>query len=432
VTKAQKLVQQLTSEVEEGRLDWRDALVQLAEGLKPRRRSKQKRQAELPVPAEGLNVWRDDLLDVVKSASRATTTTFPTRTGWGGWGNMGTTPAPPIFRTLLLEGDEGQLRVSATRREFGIRQQVKARGSLPPVCPEAAVLKSVLRRLPKHAVINLHRDGDMLRVECSDVVSAIETHPAEEFPAVGDESPEVEVDFPTAELREAIDAVAPAASADEARPILTGVLFRLREGALDLVATDTHRLARVTLAARVHEGDDCIVPVKALNLWTGITAKRAEGDGTRLVIGKEHVFLHNRGTTVWAKPIDGVFPNCEKVVPSAENMQCRITFNRKHMLDAIDQLTPIAAEASGRIVFELNNAALHLVTSSRQAGSAEAQVPAHWTGEAEPFALNYRFLARGLEMLQGEEVTLEYQEPLKAFALREEDRQYLLMPMQVL
>jgi len=434
LTKAQKLVQQLTSEVEGGRLDWRDALVQLAEGLKPRRRSKQK-CTELPVPEEGLNVWSDDLLDVVKRASKATTTTLPIRTGWGGWGNMGTTPAPPALRSLHLEGKEC-LDVRATKEDIGFHQRIRAKGNLPPVCPEAAMLKSVLRRLPKHAVVNLQRaavdrDEYVLRIECEGVVTSLETIPADEFPQPEEDTIDSDIVFNTQELREAVAAVLPAASADKTRPILTGVLFRRRERAIDLVATDTRQLAIVMLGVEVQEGEDRIVPVDALALWLSVAAKAAETGLTFLAIGKKRVHLSDGNSTVWAKPIEGQFPNYDKVIPPEENMQCRITFNRKSMLEAIDRLTPIAAEANGRIIFKLNEAALRLTTSSIVDGSAEAEVPARWTGEAESFALNYRFLARGLEMFDSEEVTLEYEAPERALMLRRDDRQYLLMPMRM-
>jgi len=363
MTKAQKLVQQLTGEVERGRLDWRDALVQLAEGLKPRRRSKQER-TELPVPEEGLNVWSDDLLDVVKRASKATTTKISTKYSY--------LPAPPALRSLhLYQPIEGQERldVRATKEDIGFHQRIRAKGSLPPVCPDAAMLKSVLRRLPKHAVVNLQRatvdrDEYVLRIECEGIVTSLETIPADEFPPLEEDTIESRIVFNTQKLREAVAAVLPAVSADETHPILTGVLFRRRERAIDFVATDKRQLAIVTLGVEVQEGEDRIVPVDALALWLSVAAKATERHLTFLAIGKKRVYLCDGNSTVWAKPIDGIFPNYQKVIPPEENMRCRITFNRKSMLEAIDRLTPIAAEASGRIIFKLNEAALRLTASA--------------------------------------------------------------------
>ena len=151
----------------------------------------------------------------------------------------------PSLGGILLIAADGKLTLRATDMEMAITRTLddaSPDGDGSVLLP-GRLFTDVVRSLPP---------GDVsleLRAEQRDVEIAsgaarfhLRTLPAEDFPRL----PEVEgetVRLPGVPLAETIELVARAASRDEVRPILTGVLLQAEENRLTMVATDSYRLS---------------------------------------------------------------------------------------------------------------------------------------------------------------------------------------------
>lgn len=117
----------------------------------------------------------------------------------------------------------------------------------------------------------------------------------------------------TPDLQRVIRTVAPAASTDTARPVLSGVLITLDVGVLSAVATDSYRLHKVTLA-EIFEGQSfkALAPAEWLLRWArtpfgplSFTTLTINGERIELVTSDEH---HSQ------RLIEGVFPDYQQML----------------------------------------------------------------------------------------------------------------------
>src|SRR5919198_1592630 len=173
----------------------------------------------------------------------------------------------PILSNLLLEATKDGVRLSGTDLDIAVSTTVSA-----SVDQEGAItlparkLVEIVRELPS-AAIRLTASGEQrVSIECGRSRFRLLGLPREEFPAF----PAVKFDggwrTSSAQLQKLIAHVAFAASTEESRPILNGVLWELRPERMRMVATNGHRLARmdVPVSSAGAPSSELIVPPKAV------------------------------------------------------------------------------------------------------------------------------------------------------------------------
>ncbi|HVL02817.1 MAG TPA: DNA polymerase III subunit beta, partial [Acidimicrobiales bacterium] len=268
--------------------------------------------------------------------------------------------------------------------------------------------------------------------------------PADDFPRVAD-APAEQVTLDAAALVDALRQVVPAASHDDARPILTGVLMAAEGDGLRLVATDSYRLAVRDLAgvSVLREGQSVLVPSRAL------------GELARLLAGAETVSLRlgerdatfevgpfempsggggdggATGTRLTTRLIEGQFPNYRQLIP--EHQPNRLTVGREPLLDALRRVKLLAREAIP-VRLELRSETVQLSAVTQDVGQAEEELDAKYEGTEMGISFNPEYLADGIEAVTGDEATLETLDGLKPAVVRavgRDDYLYLLMPIRV-
>ena len=151
----------------------------------------------------------------------------------------------PSLSGVRLTAAEGKLTLAATDTELGLTMTisevaVEDEGTL--LLP-GRLLGDVVRNLPDGEVsLQLRGEERDVELTAGSARFHLRTLPVEDFPR----SPSFEEEtakLPAQPLAETIDRVARAASRDEVRPILTGVLLRVEGGTLTMVATDSYRLS---------------------------------------------------------------------------------------------------------------------------------------------------------------------------------------------
>src|SRR5438067_13423513 len=219
----------------------------------------------------------------------------------------------PILNNILIETTSEGLALTATNLEIGIRKVVPAEVTMEgSTTAPARLLTDFVSTLPDQD-LELSLDGatQSLGPRCARFDTHIKCIEAEEFPPGPrpDEGDRLEV--PLDELIKAVEQTQMAASTDEARPVLTGVLVQVQGQSLTLAATDGHRLAVRKLAAAGPsdlEGS-LIVPARALAELARVL--KGEGGKVEVIISKarHQVFFRAGHSALTARPIAGTYPN---------------------------------------------------------------------------------------------------------------------------
>ena len=203
------------------------------------------------------------------------------------------------------------------------------------------LVTDIVRALEPGAV-TLEADDDELRIASGRSQFSVRTHPAGDFPRLTRPSGDA-VTLPAAGLAEALRQVVRAASSEDSRPILTGVLMAAEADGLRLVATDSYRLAVRDLpgAGVLTEGQRVLVPSRALTELQRLLG----GSGTDVSLRLGHPRRHVRGRRGAADhPADrGGVPQLPAAdPPSYPN---RLVVGREALLDAVRRVKLLARDA---------------------------------------------------------------------------------------
>jgi DNA polymerase III subunit beta len=327
----------------------------------------------------------------------------------------------------VLEGD--QLTLTGSDLDLTITVAVTVSGGADGVAVVPARLAGDIVRSLEPGAVHVEVDDDEARISSGRSQFGVRLLPADDFPRVTDVAGD-DVSLDAASLAEALRQVVRAASHDDARPILTGVLMAAEGDGLRLVATDSYRLAVRDLpgATVLREGQAVLVPSKAL----GELARVLTGaEGVTLRLGERDATFEVGATRLTTRLIEGEFPNYRQLIPTAHPN--RLTIGRDPLLDAIRRVKLLAREATP-VRLTLRPDGVELTAVTQDVGQASEDVDAKYEGAEMVIAFNPEYLAEGVEAVPGDEVTLETIDALKPAVVRSVesgDYLYLLMPVRV-
>ena len=290
------------------------------------------------------------------------------------------------------------------------------------------MLGDIVRKLePGPVVVTV--TGDEAVITAGRFSTSLRLKPAEDYPRLASNDGQgVRLDASAFAL--ALRQVVRAASKDDLRPILTGVLLTTHGGGLRLVATDSYRLAVRDLkgVSMLAEGQRVLVAAKGL-----AEVQRLAGDGEiEVVLRERDVVFRTSRAEVTARLIEGDFPNYEQLIPSG--YPNRLVVNRASLMEALDRVQIVGQNRDNAAVrLTMSGSGLDLSMSAQDVGNAQESVDAKFEGTELTVAFNPTFLHDGIDAVDTEEVVLETVDPLKPATLHAADNGdflYLLMPVR--
>lgn len=321
---------------------------------------------------------------------------------------------------LTLTGHDLELTIAVTVRD-GVNGREDGLAVLP-----SRLVSEVVKSLPAGEV-EVEVDGEQARITASRSEFTLRVLPVDEFPRVPEPAGDG-VTLDAAELAAALRQVVPAASSDDARPILTGVLMAAEAGGLRLVATDSYRLAVRNLPWQgvVDESRPVVVPSRALNELTRVLAGV---DTLTLRLGERDASFEAGPVRLTTMLIEGKFPNYMGLIPS--DLPNRLTVSREALIEGVRRVKLLAREAIP-VRLGMIDDGLDLVAVTQYVGQAHETLDAKYEGTELTVAFNPDYLLQGIEVLPGDMVLIETIDSLKPALIStpgDTDFLYLLMPV---
>jgi DNA polymerase-3 subunit beta len=335
-----------------------------------------------------------------------------------------------ILSGILLEAAGDELRLAATDMELSLRATVSARveGDGAVVLP-GRTLVDIARLLPGEEVTIEHRAAEsVVHIGSGSASYSLHTHNAEDFPRLPELTEAETFAVDREALLETIGRVARAASRDEARPVLTGVLVQFTGDKLVMAATDSYRLAvkETSLAASAPELE-AIVPSRALQ-----ELSRIPGDGDEIAAGvqENQVLFSVGGVWLTTRRIDGQFPNYRQLLP--ETFEHELTISRVELLDVVRRAAVMIQRATP-LQLRFADGEVTVVARTHEVGEFKESMPVAYSGEPLEIGFNAEFLKEGLESVEGDDVKMKLISPLRPAILTDEadDFTYLVMPIRL-
>jgi DNA polymerase-3 subunit beta len=341
---------------------------------------------------------------------------------------VSTRPGIPALTGVLMSAEGDGLRLTTTDLEVTteVKIPVDAQEEGTALVP-ARLIAEMVKALPPD-VVEFDADGAQARVSCRSFEGVLRCLAAEDFPMLR-AAEGVKVTVEGAAFAEGVAQVARAASRDEARPILTGVLIEGSREGITLAATDSYRLAFRELTATADGEAKALVPERAISEAARAAGSEEKGEVV-LVLGSAQATFTVGTLILTSRLIEGEFPNYRQLVP--EPGDNRLAAPRQDLLEAIRRVGLLARENSP-IRLELNALGARLTSSSPDLGGAVEAVEASYEGEELTVAFNPHYVADGLAGVVGEKVQVEFRDGLKPAVLRGDGDEftYLVMPVRL-
>jgi len=321
----------------------------------------------------------------------------------------------PVLGNVLIASEQGRLRLSATNLEMGITCWIGAKISEDgSTTVPARTFVDLINTLPNQQVeMELTVRTQTLNVRSGSYNNDIKCIDAQDFPPMPPQDLDGGLELNTEELREMISQVTFAASMDDARPVLTGVLVEIEDGEMTLAAADGFRLSvrKAQLTAPASAPVRAIIPARALS-----ELARILGDEEKTVImilppNRGQVIFRTKNVELVSQLIEGTFPDYRGIIPASYST--RSILSKPDFLQACKAADIFAREAahSARLNIEpgsdLEPGRVEVSATAAETGSSEIPVDASIEGEGMVIAFNVRFLMDVLSAISAPSIALE-------------------------
>ena len=369
---------------------------------------------------------RDDLMDAVQFASRAIS-------------NRATLP---VLSGLKIEtSEDGSVSVGATDLELTMLTTFRGGVDEPGVAIVPGRLLGEMARSLGAGQVSLAAGEGEVEIGSGRGQFRVKALAREDYPALPLEDPSstsgMEIEINSNALATALSQVVRSASPDESRQVLTGVLWEIEEGTLNLAATDSYRLAVKSLDVRggPTETRRVVLPARALGelqraLQGGAETVRADVRENLIVFSLARPDDEAGRAVIGSRFIEGEFPKYRQLIP--EGYPNALTVSREALLEVVKRVG-LLAQNNMPVKLHLG-AELEVSAHTPDVGEGQEVIDASYEGEPFVIAFNPNFLADGASAIQGGSVTMEAGDGLKPAIFRSPDDErftYLLMPVRL-
>lgn len=341
----------------------------------------------------------------------------------------------PVLSNILIASDKSRLKLSATNLELGINYwigcKVEEEGSLTV---PARLFGEYIASLPS-GNIELTSDEAILKVKSPHYESNINGISAEEFPLIPEIKADPALTVPADDFREALAQVVPAASLDEARPVLAGIYLYIEDKHLVIVATDSYRLAERKLKLKNVKADAVavIVPVRTMQELIRILS---DVDGQlNIYLSENQVMFEIESIQLTSRLIEGQFPNYRQIIPAQSETQLEIDTAEFSRITKVASL--FARESAGSIRLEIKAEAgrIDILSTASEIGENTSSAECAAEGPDNEISLNSRYLTEALAVMKSPEVRFSVSGKLNPCVLRPASKEgldylHIIMPLR--
>lgn len=348
--------------------------------------------------------------------------------------------------SITLSGTDGEIALRLSRTQVEVQEP----GEL--LIP-ADRLRAIVSAEDAEPTLTLESEQDVCHIRGRDAKFKVFGYPASDFPPAPD--------FPTDDSGADVFAVKAEALArlisrtlfstarETSRYAINGVLLKRDGKRLEMVATDGRRLAlcRTSVkAAPESQPVACIVPTKALNLFTRLAGDPEES--VRVAITDNRIFFafdavpEGRKDAKAAAPrailsstlVEGAFPPYEDVIPKDQDKKVRAS--RDTLTSAVRKASVLTNEESRgvRMTFSGGDKRLKLSSRAPEMGESEIGVDlSAYEGDDIEISFNPTFLTDVLKVVSDDEVIFELKAPNKPGLIKTQggDFLYVVMPVNL-
>lgn len=324
-----------------------------------------------------------------------------------------------IINCFHLRLEDGMLTIKATDLQTTLISKIEVEansdGSINEIAVPSRILLDILKNLSDAPLtLEVDKNSTSIEIKSGDGVFHMSCLDAETFPDTPTANDTTAIEIPADGLLYALDKTIFAASNDDTRPQMTGVLCDITPEHTTFVATDAHKLVRYRrFDVKADDPTSFILPKKPITIVKNMLATRKENYSVKMEYNKTNIFLTFDNFHVICRLIDGRYPNYEAAIPK-ENPN-RMTIDRVSLLGALRRVKIFANEATRQICLNIDGSELTLnAENDIVSNDGTDKVPCQYEGNPIKIGFNANFLTEMVNNLESEEIIMELSTPSRA------------------
>jgi DNA polymerase-3 subunit beta len=347
----------------------------------------------------------------------------------------------PILTHVLIEANKESVLMTGTDLEIGIREELSAKVYQEgKTSVSAKKLFEIVRELPEESIHIQKKENQWIRIQCGKSIFNLSGLDPEEFPALPTYNEDYFSELPISLLSEMIEKTVFAASNEDSRYHLNGVLFlQIKQGGkerLRMVATDGHRLSLIDRESQLVRGIEkgIIVPKKGVLEVKRVVSDKEEGE-VKIYFDPTHGFLKIGKSLIVIRLIDGEFPEYEQVIPKENDKKIKV--DKERVYGCLRRVSTMTSERGEGIKFSIKSHSIELSTFNQDFGDAREEVEVNYEGSSFEIGFNSRYLLEALNVMDTPEVVIELKDEgspgiIKPLSSAEIPNQLcIIMPMRI-
>ena len=315
-----------------------------------------------------------------------------------------------ILYNVLLKTEENKIKIIATDLEITQISwcdcDVIEGGSI--VLP-GKLLADILREMPETQLMLKKESDSKISLDSSFGQYKISGQDVNDFPSVPSLETEEKVEIKNSYLKRMIEKTIFACSTDNLRPALTGVFCQIYENQMRMVATDGHRLVKISNSdfSSPNVQREIVIPTRALNL----VARNLGEEGSQIItMGKNHILFSFEDTLIYSRIIGEPYPDYERVIPDNNSRDLQI--DRESFIASIKRVSLFSNPISYQVKLNFNNNQMNIYAQDIDfGGEAHETIACMYTSPELDIAYNANYLLDVLRHIDTKEVKFSLESP---------------------
>ena len=340
----------------------------------------------------------------------------------------------PILKGILINVDEeGFITMSASDLDISIENKFEVVDYEPgEIVVQANLFSDIIRKLPSEIIYIEENEGNLI-IRCSSSEFNIIGSPSDEFPKINLQEDGEKISFDKEVLKEMIKKTSFAASIDESRGVITGVLLEMKENSLNMVALDGFRMAVSREYLNNGKEQNIIIPARTLNeVQKIISETETDKEDVELILNDKRAIFIIDNIKVVIRLLDGEYVKYNDILPK-EN-QLRIVLNRMNLMEAIERASLFAKVGKNNLI-KLNIQENEMeITSKSEEGNVRENVYISKEGKDLVIGFNSKYLLDSLKAIDDENISMLFNTPISPCLIRPvegNEYEYLVLPVRI-
>ncbi len=341
----------------------------------------------------------------------------------------------PILKGILLKVDEdGKLTMAASDLDISIEKTLEVDDFIPgEIVVQAKLFSEIIRKLPSSNV-TINAEGENVLITCASSEFNILGLAPDEFPNINIEIKENEkISFEKETLKEMIRKTAFAASIDETRGVITGVLVEMKERKLNMVSLDGFRMAVSREDIINGKEQNIIIPAKILNeISKIITEEEGESQDVSMYISEKRAIFIIDDSKVVLRLLEGQFVDYNGILP--KDSKVRVVVNKADLLESIERASLLAKVGKNNLIkLDIKDGQME-VTSKSEEGNVKEDVIISKEGDDLTIGFNSKYMIDALKAIDDEEIAMYFNtsiSPCLIKPLAGDSYEYLVLPVRI-